>query len=73
VVLDPYSRRTEPHTLAVAVAATSTELECLALAEAVSEVMENVGLCLLPATAPSILVAAAAADSTQAEMAEAAL
>jgi hypothetical protein len=35
--------------------------------------MENVGLCLLPATAPSILVAAAAADTPQAATAEAAL
>jgi hypothetical protein len=72
VVLDQYSRRTEPHTLAAAVAATSTEQASLAQAELVAAVTASVGLCLLPATAPSILAVAAVADSTPLEMVEAA-
>jgi hypothetical protein len=71
VVLDPYSRRTEPPTLAAAVAATSTEQASLAQAELVAAVTANAARFLLPAMALSILAVAAVADSTQAATAAA--
>ncbi len=71
VVQVPRSRRIARRMPAAAVAATSTEQASLAQAELVAAVTESVGLCLLPATAPSILAVAAVADTPQAATAEA--
>jgi hypothetical protein len=71
VVRVPRSRRIARRMPAAEVAETSTEQASLAQAELVAAVTASVGLCLLPATALSILAVAAVADSTPAATAEA--
>jgi hypothetical protein len=71
VVQVPRSRRIARRMPAAEVAETSTEQASLAQAELVAAVTASVGLCLLPATALSILAVAAVADSTPAATAEA--